>query len=293
MKFAMTTGFAAVLGISMISSAAIVGPYAVDSDTLHLWHFDKDATATPSNSFDEVSPGGVNVSNQNGATWGNSAFAGFGKAGNTAVDKSIIRSAASTANVLTAPAGTDGAFTYEAMVNLSTTSNGHHIFSMDNNLSSLSARPFFFRIIHGDISLQNIGNGNVDNRVAIPTTGPDAFVANEWFHVAVTYDGNDDVADNLKFYWTRVDESRTEANLIGTGTGRDMSTTATAVYGIGNAYRTVGSNPLTQNLEGSIDEVRISGVARGADEFIFAVPEPASFATGLVGMTLLAGRRRR
>lgn len=285
-----TATLAAGLMGGTAAQAAITGPYTVDSDTLHLWQFDKDATASPSNSLDTVSPGGVNVSNQSGATWGNSSFAGFDRAGNTsAAANSIIRSSAGTASTLTAPAGAGGAYTYEAIINIATTSGSQQIFAMDGN-GGLSDRPFFFRIVNGELSLQNIANGNVDNRVDIPTTGDDAFVANEWFHVAVAYDGNEGVAGNLEFYWTRVDDSRTEANLIGTGTGVDMSTTATAVYGIGNAFRTVGGG-VTSNLEGSIDEVRISGIARGADQFIF-VPEPSSLAFLGLGGLLIARRRR-
>jgi hypothetical protein len=290
MKLALTTGLAAVLGISMISSAAIVGPYdTTDPDTLHLWHFDEGSGG--SLAYDAVA-GGIPVSKQSGATLGNAGFTGFGKAGNTsAASNAILRSSVNSPGLIPAPVGAGGAFTYEALINVSRIDVSQQIFAMDQN-GGLSSRPFWFRIVNGVLNVKDIANGPIDYNAAIPTTGVDAFVANEWFHVAVTYDGNDNVADNLKFYWTRVDDSRTEANLIGTTTAVDLSTTATAVYGIGNAFRTVGSG-VTSNLEGSIDEVRLSGVARGADQFIFAVPEPASFATGLVGMTLLAGRRRR
>jgi hypothetical protein len=287
-KFSALTALTAAALAGPAAQGVIIGPYTVDSDTLHLWHFDQDDTGSPSNSQDAVNPGGVAVSNQNGATWGNPSFTGFDRAGNTsAADTSIIRSSVNT--LRSVPVGANGAFTYEAMINITTSSGSQQIFAMDQNSNTPSDRPFFWRIINGEISFQNIGNGNVDSRVVIPTTGDDAFVANEWFHVAVTYDGNDDVAGNLKFYWTRVDDSRTEANLIGTGTGRDL--TGTAVYGIGNAYRTVGSG-VNANLEGSIDEVRLSGVARGADEFIFAVPEPSSLALIGLGGLLIARRLR-
>jgi len=282
-------GTLAVIAFSVGSGhSAIVAPYTVDSDTLHLWHMDNDFSASPANPPDSVTTGGVPVSNQTGSTWGNPAFAGFGFSGNTsAAQNSIIRSNATTLRAV--PVGAGGAFTFEAMINTSTLSGGQHIFSMDQN-GTTSVRPFFFRIINGDLSFQNIGNGNVTNSMTIPTTGDDAFVADEWFHVAVTYNGNEGVADNLKFYWTRVDESRTEANLIGSGTMGDLQ--GTAVYGIGNAYRTVGSG-VTQNLEGSIDEVRISGIARGADEMLFTVPEPSSTALlGLGAFALLLRRRK-
>jgi hypothetical protein len=290
MKLALTTGLAAVLGISMISSAAIVGPYdTTDPDTLHLWHFDEGSGG--SLAYDAVA-GGIPVSKQSGATLGNAGFTGFGKAGNTsAASNAILRSSVNSPGLIPAPVGAGGAFTYEALINVSRIDVSQQIFAMDSNNTN-SKRPFWFRVVNGSLNFYNLGDEFTSISVTIPTTGDDAFVADEWFHAAVTYNGDDGAENNLKFYWTRVDASRTEANLIGSSSMNDLSTTATAVYGIGNAFRTVGSG-VTANLEGSIDEVRISGVARGADEFIFAVPEPASFATGLVGITMLAGRRRR
>ena len=114
--------------------------------------------------------------------------------------------------------------------------------------------------------------GTLNVNTPIPTTGPDGFVANEWFHVAVTYDGNTNTADNLKLYWPRVDPSRTAANLISSGLNlTDDGGAATSIFGVGNDFRTSGTGN-TNNLEGLIDEVRISNIARGADDFLFAPP---------------------
>ena len=67
------------------------------------------------------------------------------------------------------------------------------------------------------------------------------------------------------------------------------------VFGIGNAFRTVGSG-VTANLEGSIDEVRISGIERGADDMLFTtapVPEPSTtLLMGLGGLALILRRRK-
>ena len=61
-----------------------------------------------------------------------------------------------------------------------------------------------------------------------------------------------------------------------------------ATFGVGNEYRNSPDN----NLLGQIDEVRISGVARGADEMLFGIPEPSSAALlSLAGLAFL--RRRR
>lgn len=273
---AMTTG---------IASASIVGPYTADSDTLHLWHFD--------NVTGEVadSAGSIGLNAVSGATLGSASFTGFGNAGDTSAnnDTGFL-----STDEQPFPFGAGGAFTYEAMINVSTiTVDFDQIFSMDNSLATTGDRPFQFRLRNGELQFVHIGgaSGNDnDNNAVIPTTGDDAFVANEWFHVAVTYDGNANTVGNLKLYWTLVDELRTEANLIGSFTlVDDPVATDTARFGVGNDGRTSISD---KNIEGLIDEVRISGVARGADEMLFAVPEPSSLALlGLGGLALL--RRRR
>lgn len=271
------------------AQAAITGPYTADSDTLHLWHFDSASTA---NTVSDAVGTNRTLSKQSGATLGNAGFTGFGSAGNTsAAPNTIFRTSVSSPGPIVAPVGTGGAFTYEAMINISTTNGSQQIVAMDNN--SNATRSFWFRIVNGQLSFFNLlQNDIISYTTALPTVGDaDAFVANEWFHAAVTYNGNENTDDNLKLYWTRVDESRTEANLLATHNMKnDVSTTATAVIGVGNAFRTVGSG-VTANLEGSIDEVRLSGVERGAGDFIF-VPEPSSLALFGLGGLLIARRRR-
>lgn len=286
----------AVLFVSALLSAtaqgAIVAPYSVDSNTLHLWHFDLDQGASASNAPDAFSPGGVGVSNQNGSTWGNTSFSGFDRAGNTsAAANSIIRSSATTANLRNAPVGVGGAFTYEAIISTTTMAGNQTIFAMDANANA--NRLFLFRFNNNNLQFFNLLEGaTASYSTAIPTTGDDAYVANQWFHVAATYDGNANTPGNLKLYWTRVDASRTEANLIGSHQMvNDLSTTAEAVYGIGNDFRTTGSGNQS-NLEGSIDEVRISGIARGADQMLFTVPEPSTALLGALGALALLRRRR-
>ena len=73
----------------------------------------------------------------------------------------------------------------------------------------------------------------------------------------------------------------------------DLSTTAKATYGIGNAFRTAGTAGVSANLEGSIAEVRISGIARGAGDMLLTAPKPSSTALpGLGGLALILRRRR-
>jgi hypothetical protein len=273
-----------------LAQGAVVAPYAVDSNTLHLWHFDRDDIGSPVNSLDSVTTGAVNVGNQNGATWGNASFSGFDRAGNTsAAANSIIRGA--TTALRNAQVGAGGGFTYEAIINTTTMSGNQTIFAMDANANA--NRIHLFRFNNNNLQFFNLLEGaTASYSTPIPTDGADAYVANEWFHVAVTYNGNENTADNLRLYWTRVDASRTEANLIGSHQMvNDLSTTAQAVFGIGNDYRTTGSGN-TSNLEGSIDEVRLSGIARGADEMLFTIPEPSTALLGALGALALLLRRR-
>lgn len=284
-KLLLTSLTAAAITMVSTTQAAIVGPYIADGNTLHLWQFDEASDATSASD----SAGSVALLSGNNATFGNASFSGFGNAGSTAAeDNAQFLSAAGT--TYAPPDGTDGAFTYEAMINVSTISDQQQIFSMDANAD----RAFQFRLLGGNLDFVKIGGGVQTFSAAIPTIGADAFVANEWFHVAVTYNGDENTADNLSLYWTRVDASRTEANLIGSGAmATDLS--GSTVYGVGNDGRTSGGQD--KNLEGLIDEVRISSIARAADDMLFApaneIPEPASLASGLVGITLLAARRRR
>jgi len=52
------------------------------------------------------------------------------------------------------------------------------------------------------------------------TSGPDQAVQGQWYHVAVTFTGlsptNSDTAGVLSFYWTLLDGSRTNADLLAT-----------------------------------------------------------------------------
>jgi hypothetical protein len=100
-------------------------------------------------------------------------------------------------------------------------------------------------------------------------------MANEWFHVAVSFDGTD-----LTFYWTRVANGITNANVIGTA-AHSIDLTVGGLLVIGNEARVSGGAPpfgtaiANEGLEGRIDEVRISNIARSADAFIFANPPGA------------------
>ena len=86
--------------------------------------------------------------------------------------------------------GATGAFTMEALVRTSDiNTSAQMIMAMENN-GGAGARPFQFRIDGGNLRFINISGGVQQLLTTIPTTGDNAFVADEWFHVASTYNGN-------------------------------------------------------------------------------------------------------
>ncbi|MGC9452426.1 MAG: LamG domain-containing protein [Oceanipulchritudo sp.] len=276
--------------------AAIVGPYAVDANTTQLYHFDEAAgSTTATNSV----TGGLELSSVNitaDGVWdtntsilGASGYSGFGNSADMSGDAndSLLYTTSQVTPPTVGFSATTG-FTMEALINTSSITDGQQeIISLDSN----GSRSFQFVISSaGELRYQVIGGSNPQYNFNIPTTGPDAFQADTWFHVAVTYTGQEGVANNLSVYWTLLDGSRTEANLLGNGT--------LAADWTGNGYFVVGNEgrrDAGENLKGLIDEVRISNIARGADEMMFAVPEPATFALlfGGLALGLAVWRRRR
>jgi len=283
----LVCGTLAGLALFVGSGHAAVVAYTPDANTINLWHFDEASgtTAVDATATNNLAAGG-------GATLGSTGFTGFGNAGNTtAASNSGFQTASRTVASMTSASG---AFTFEALINLTVASGGQRILAMDNN-STNPNRPFLFNLSNGgaDITFANIGGASVNNyNSAIPVAGDHVFVANEWFHVAVTYNGSEGTADNLKVYWTRVDSGATEANLVGSfNMSADLSGSA-SILGVGNDYRTAGTGN-SNNLEGLIDEVRISNIARGAGDFIFTIPEPSTTVLlGLGGLALILRRRK-
>ena len=199
-----------------------------------------------------------------------------------------------------------GAFTYEAVVHIEFDptknfgpaggGNGRNtpfqILNADGNNNSqrifqFRIDPIGFQAFTGDTSFNvmrlefiNLAQGGaVQNILApIPTAGGDAIASNGWYHVAVTYSGTPGVAGDINFYWTLLDPNRTQATLIDGDETMSASLPGSAsptVFTVGNAGRNpngTASNPLNANFPGRIDEVRISSVARTAEEMLFIPP---------------------
>jgi hypothetical protein len=292
---------AALLANVAAARASIVAPYTLDANTIFLLHLDEPATegiatnavegaasfiasanpsaATPRNPL----PGLLGATGASGPgynfglcadlTFSNSVGLFMDANANGVADLDVSGAApgadAISGSVFTGP---NGEFTLEALVNFpSLTGGNREIISMDNS-GGAGARPFQFRVTSaGLLEFNNIAVAGANPRAAIPTTGPDAFVPNQWFHVAMTYDG----AGNIVFYWTRLDGARTGATVLLTTNVALLNISGTAVLTIGNENR----NTCGEGLTGLIDEVRISNIARGPTEMVFdpsAPPIPPS-----------------
>jgi autotransporter-associated beta strand protein len=309
------TQVAAVAILSTLAVATckanIVGPYSPDVNTLHLWHMDQSTVPV----LDAVTSGGTNFNVlTNGATLGNASFAGFGTALSAFGPGLVTNGACALAprplpsdTTLTYANPANGAFTYEAVVqilvnpaaNLGTVANGGTgrnaaMTIMAGEGNSNAERLFQFRIdpvgfnpnaggftsplTQPAIEFINLNKAtSVQNIIMLlPTSGSDAIVQNGWYHIAVTYNGQPGVGNNLNFYWTLMDSSRTSASLLGSATmNLNLATGVTPNFVVGNTGRNPGGNatvPLNANFLGLIDEVRMSKVALAAGQMMFSAP---------------------
>lgn len=279
-------------GLMLPAAHAAVAPYAsADADTTYLYHFDEAAGGSSAANAGSTGDAALSVNGNPYAgdgvnqplittVLGAAGFSGFGNAANVTGSACLGVDADGNGAYQPgdfAPVGPDqlldhstifgvsNAFTLEAMVNVpSITSGNREIICTDNN-GAAADRGFQFRINGtGNLEFNFIGSAPAAFTAPIPTSGTHGFVANEWFHVALTYDGT-----TLTYYWTKVDASVITANPIATNTVETVDVNDDAVLIIGNEGRATGGLG-GEPLGGLIDEVRISKVARSASQFIFA-----------------------
>ena len=281
------TIYAAVMVIVLLFSfgrdclGAIAGPYTVDPYTLHLWHLDE--VTVPAK---DSASGGTNLTALGGsASLNNLSLSGFGKALDTSVttgDYLAPRTLAANNTddtLMTYADATTGAFTFEAIVrinfNPATFNRGNVPLYLIMGENEAGDRPWQFRIHTNGVAgaglwqLQffNLGMGSTPFFANLPTNGPDAILQNNWYHVAVTFDGADN-GGHLNLYWTLMNGTRTTANLIGSATMANLTPIATGNidFVLGNVSR----NTPNGNFMGLIDEVRISSIARSPFNMVFA-----------------------
>ncbi|MES2661075.1 MAG: LamG-like jellyroll fold domain-containing protein [Verrucomicrobiota bacterium] len=286
-------------------------PYGSDSWTLHLWHLDEQ---TPP--FDDFGSSPLPLNGLlNGAAAGFPSLPGFGSAvsfrysastepdnpqpyGPILLAKPVVASgSADNVDVAFPVMGDNGAFTLEAIVKLDMLPSespglAADIVTMDDDLRA--NRVFLFRIEKpGFLSFVPISGDTVrgGGLATIPTTGPHAMNTRDWFHVAVTYDGNENLADNLKLYWTRIGSGAEFANQIGRGSLSTDLSRELGDFAIGNSGKYNSQGPF-EFFPGCIDEVRISSIARQPQDFFFVSPEAKKRADELLAENNAPGRPR-
>ncbi len=323
MKTFLLLAFAAT---APLTAAAAARAYVPDANTLHLWHFDENAAPAVDSGSDRldlpVLSGGATLGNASFPGFG-SALSTFdsGLTGSPASTDAYL-SALTLVNgvgdetTLMYRNATTGAFTFEAMmridVDLTQTFTGSargtapmHIFSGEgeanaNRIWQLRLDPIGFNpnadgvtsaLTTPALEFINVNQAvaPVQNRVMLlPLTGADALAVGAWFHVAVVYDGNEGTPNNLTVYWTKIDATRTQPDVL---IQRQLDTDlpiSQVDFAIGN----IGRGATASNFLGLIDEIRISDIARGPGELIF-VPEPgtALLVASSFGLMLLRPRR--
>ena len=254
--------------ISSIARAPSEMLYYSDVDTLHYYHFD-------GSGVDSIPTHPVHLTMGNGATVTDASLSGYGNALNTfdgvTGDGPNAAAAASNPIAISNFVGADGAFTFESFIKpvipLGSSPNHMQIICGDSSAAN-SARGWHFRInSEGRLQFTKLTGSMEDFSAAVPTTGDQAYAANAWYHVAVTYNGIENTADNLTLYWTRMNSNAPQAQVLARFTlASDPDVAVKTNFAIGNELR----GTFDENFEGLIDEVRISRIARAAGELLYA-----------------------
>ncbi len=276
--------------------ADIPGPYAPDADTLYLFHFDEaaggtltansgskggvaysvnevSASATPPTVTTMLGAAGYSTNSPTSISFGNcmtnpttgylfgydynnsGAYQGDVNSGTQSADRLSLTN-------LNIGNGGQTPFTLEALIRPVSTSGLQEIICTDNSQAT-ALRGFQFRINGGLLQFQ-LNGGTAPQALSgtIPTTGSNAFVAGTWYHVAFTYDGT-----TGRLYWSKLNQSSTAANLL-----ISAALTIDSSHGAIQGPLTIGnenSGPAGERFLGSIDEVRVSSVARAANQMQF------------------------
>jgi autotransporter-associated beta strand protein len=275
------------------SRADLVGPYTPDAHTLYLFHFDEPAggsvatnvglrggnvlTVTNDASFNGLVgnlpqittllghpsyPGfGTAFSGTNfDGAFGAAAYDGNGDGQYTSDSSTTSPDEIALSNLNFGQGAGNSPWTIEALIRPFEIISNQEIVCTDGH----GQRGFQFRLSGGTLEFNQIGAG-ANPKFPIPNTGPHAFVPGTWYHVAITYDGA-----TLRMFWTRLDPSFGAANPIGSQAWVSPASIATLLVPlvIGDENRGGFNEP----FRGLIDEVRISSVARAANEMQFFSP---------------------
>jgi hypothetical protein len=308
------------IGFVIQCQGSTLRPYTADADTLHLWHMNEQSVPVIDLGSDAMHLTAL----RNGATLGNVSYRGFGTALSTydggpestadaghdayLAARPLVNGPGD--NVLMNYTGPGGAFTFEAMVRIDfepemsfstnsiATNHGSFLQIINLDADENTNRVCQFRVVPIGVLKGNTEpllefiNLNKDKSpqsltAHIPTSGPDAIRFGNWYHAAVTFDGDTNRAENLKFYWTLMDPARAKANLIGAGQmTNELPAGCSPDFAIGQTGRQSPVTPYpNQNFPGLIDEVRISGVARSETQMLFEGQQVIAAATPAVATT--------
>ena len=305
----------ALLASRISVSASITGPYVVDSNTLLLFHLDEASPATVTAKLGNASGGNGYAVNESSATstpaqvtgcLGGAAYSGFGQAavfdsttkiigwdynnngafngasGNTST---TVDEAVGSVFNMSGFTASPTPFTVECMLYCTLATLSGSTQDMVTTDGGASARGMRFCINGTTLQFEaQAATTPLFITAPIPTSGSHAYVANTWFHAAVTYDGA-----TARLYWTKVDPTVTAANQL-TSTGTINTTSYPSSYGTtAHGNFTIGGENRGSNGEpfiGRIDEVRISNIARSASQFIFTA------AGGAANLTLTSGNNQ-
>jgi hypothetical protein len=279
-----------LLALGSSAQAGLIGSYAADSHTLHLYHLNESANNVEDHGYADGSDIDMQV---NGAAFGATAHSGFGTSIDMGSGTNVIRAVSQPVSQSQLQ-GSDGAFTYEALVKVGsiTADESQALVSLSKGETDAN-QSFQFRISAGKLQFIQVEPSLKVVEAAIPTTGANAFAGDNWYHVAAAYNGQEGVSGNTSLYWTKVTGEATAASLLGSGTlDNDVSASSQHFLAIGNRISNTGED----NLRGLIDEVRISDIARGAGDFMFSIPEPnmiVLIGLGAIGLLAYAWRKRR
>lgn len=292
----VSLGLSALLLAGVATSRAdLVGPYTADANTLYLFHFNEasGSSVTPN----AGSKGGNLITVTNDTTFsgiagnlpqvttllGYVSYAGFGNAfcptntdgapGAAAFDGNADGQYTNDGdgapsvdqigltNLNFGVGAGNSPWTLEALIRPSNITLNQEIVCTDGH----NVRGFQFRLSGGQLEFNQIGVAGANPKFPIPTTGPHAFVADTWYHVALTYDGA-----TLRMFWTKLDPSNGAANQIGSQAWVSPSSIGNLLVPlvVGDENRGGFGEP----FRGLIDEVRISSVARAANQMQFFSP---------------------
>ena len=252
-----------LFGNAVITQAAIVGPYRVDDYTSHLWHFDEPVDS--STIADETTTSPISLTLEGAATLGTASSNGFG----TALQANNGAYASGNIQPISRFTMPDfGSFTFEAIIRPDVdplAPPNHMQILCGDRAGGLDIRSWQFRITaSGQLEFTLLAGGVQALAAPLPSSGPNAALQGQWYHVAVTYTGVEGTEGNLKMFWTMLDESRTEANLLAEfNMQADLG--GEPLFTVGSS----GRNPDGEGFQGLIDEVRISTLDRYPNEMQF------------------------